>query len=98
MGVSLYELQRCLFDYLRTMENATEGAPRPALSVEGFELTDAERDALVTGDIAAIYAAGTHPVIVNGYCRAMGYKRADYRPLLDSVKPNVEGKARWQKS
>ena len=29
---------------------------------------------------------GTHPVIVNGYCRAMGYKRADYRPLLESVK------------
>ena len=50
------------------------------------------------GDIAAIYAAGTHPVIVNGYCRAMGYKRADYRPLLESVKTDIEGKARWQKS
>ena len=25
-------------------------------------------------------------MIVNGYCRAMGYKRADYRPLLESVK------------
>jgi hypothetical protein len=53
---------------------------------------------LVKGDIAAIYAAGTHPVIVNGYCRAMGYKRADYRTLLESVKTDVEGKARWQKS
>ena len=42
--MSLYELQRCLFDYLRAMENATEGTPRPDLSVEGFDLTDAERD------------------------------------------------------
>jgi hypothetical protein len=98
LDVSLYEMQRCLFDYLRSMENAVEGSPRPDLSVEGFDLTDDEREALVNGDIAAIYAAGTHPVIVNGYCRAMGYKRADYRSLLQSVKTDVEGKARWQKS
>ena len=26
---------------------------------------------------------GVHPVIINGYCRAMGYKRADYRSLLE---------------
>ena len=96
--MSLYEMQRCLFDYLRSMENAVEGSPRPDLSVEGFELTDGEREALVKGDIAAIYAAGTHPVIVNGYCRAKEYKRADYRSLLESVKTDVEGKARWQKS
>jgi hypothetical protein len=96
--VSLYELQRCLFDYLRSMENATEGSPRPELSVEGYDLTEEERQTLLNGDIAAIYTAGTHPVIVNGYCRAMGYKRADYRPLLETVKPDLEGKARWQKS
>lgn len=96
--MSLYELQRCLFDYLRAMENATEGSPRPKLSVEGYDLTEEERQTLLNGDIAAIYAAGTHPVIVNGYCRAMGYKRADYRPLLETVKPDLEGKARWQKS
>jgi hypothetical protein len=96
--VSLYEMQRCLFVYLRAMENAAEGSARPELSVEGFDLTDKERNALVNGDIAAIYAAGTHPVIVNGYCRAMGYKRADYRTLLESVKTEIEGKTRWQKS
>jgi hypothetical protein len=96
--VSLYQMQRCLFDYLRAMEDAPEGSEHPVLSVEGYDLTDAERDALVTGDIAAIYAAGTHPVIVNGYCRAMGYKRADYRPLLESVNTFTEGKTRWQTS
>lgn len=96
--MSLYQLQRCLFDYLRAMEDTPEGSERPALSVDGYELTDKERGALVDGDIAAIYAAGTHPVIVNGYCRAMGYKRADYRPLLESVNDFTEGKTRWQTS
>ena len=28
---------------------------------------------------------GVHPVIINGFCRALGYKRADYRPLLAAV-------------
>jgi hypothetical protein len=96
--MSLYELQRCLFDYLRAMENTTEGSPHPELSIEGFDLTDEESRTLLNGDIAAIYAAGTHPVIVNGYCRAMGYKRADYRALLETVKTEHEGKARWHKS
>ena len=42
---------------------------------------------------------GTHPVIVNGFCRALGYKRADYRPLLENsgaVPPRK--RTRWQKS
>ena len=65
-------------------------SPRPELSVEGYDLTEEERTALVNGDIAAFYAAGTHPVIINGYCRAMGYKRADYRPLLEAVKHRPE--------
>jgi hypothetical protein len=42
---------------------------------------------------------GAHPVIINGFCRALGYKRADYRPLLEqsgAVPPRR--KTRWQKS
>ena len=91
-------MQQCLFDYLRAMENAAEGAPRPELSVEGYDLTEEERAALVKGDVAAFYAAGTHPVIINGYCRAMGYKRADYRSLLEAVSDETKRKTRWQTS
>jgi hypothetical protein len=43
---------------------------------------------------------GTHPVIVNGFCRALGYKRADYRPLLEAAAATNGAptkKARWQK-
>jgi hypothetical protein len=37
-------------------------------------------------------------LIINGYCRAMGYKRADYRPLFKETTTVTKGKARWQKS
>jgi hypothetical protein len=96
--VSVYEMQQCLFDYLRSMENAQADAPRPDLSVQGYDLTDEERNALVTSDIAAFHRAGVHPVIINGYCRAMGYKRADYRPLFDSADSEPRRKTRWQTS
>ena len=73
-------------------------APRPELSVEGYSLTDEERRALETSDVGTLYEMGTHPVIINGYCRAMGYKRADYRPLFKESTTATKGKARWQKS
>ena len=47
-------------------------------------------------DVGAIYAMGTHPVIINDYCRALGYKKADYRPLLEAAAPATEQRrVRW---
>ena len=96
--MSLYQVQQCLFDYLRSLENAPADAPRPELSIEGYDLDEEEQKALSNGDIGAIYALGTHPVIINGYCRALGYKRADYRPLLEAVSTPTRRKTRWQTS
>jgi hypothetical protein len=81
-SVSVYEVQQCLFDYLRAMENAPADAPRPGLSVEGYDLIDEERNALVNRDIAAFHATGVHPVIING----MGVVMYDehFRPRLKS--------------
>jgi len=97
VGMSLYQVQQCLFDYLRVLEDPkTEG--RPEIDTEGYDLTDTERKALESKDIGEIYVMGVHPVIVNGYCRALGYKRADYRPLLEAAAVKTEPrKVRWQK-
>jgi hypothetical protein len=83
---------------LLTLEDPnTQG--RPEISTNGYDLTDTERDALVNKDVGAIYAMGTHPVIINGYCRALGYKKADYRPLLEAAAPTTEERSvRWQTS
>jgi hypothetical protein len=95
--MSLFQVQQCLFDYLRALENSEPGTS-PDIKVDGYDLTEQEARALREGDIGAIYAMGTHPVIVNGYCRAKGYKRADYRPLLEAVSKPERRKARWQTS
>jgi hypothetical protein len=94
--VSLYQVQQCLFDYLRAMEDAPPGA-KPDISTDGYDLTDTERTALSGGDVSAFAEMGVHPVIINGYCRAMGYKRADYRKLL-AVVAHEPRRTRWQTS
>jgi hypothetical protein len=96
--MSIYQLQECLFNYLRALEDSPADQAKPELSTEGYSLTDEERTALSNRDVATLYALGTHPVIINGYCRAMGYKRADYRPLFKETTAVTKGKARWQKS
>ena len=95
--MTLYMVQRCLFDHLRRLEAAGDG-PKPVIVTEGYDLTPEEVRAVSEPDIGAIYAMGTHPVIINGFCRALGYKRADYRTLLENsgVVPERK-KTRWQK-
>ena len=95
--MSIYDVQRALFDYLRAMEN-TKSETRPDISIEGYDLTEDEKKALVAGDVGKLYGMGVHPVIINGYCRAMGYKRADYRPLLAEYDTPSPRRTRWQSS
>lgn len=96
--MTLYQVQRCLFDHLRRLEDAGEGET-PEMVTDGYDLTEEEIRALREPDIGAIYTMGTHPVIINGFCRALGYKRADYRPLLQVDTGAVQRKVtRWQRS
>jgi hypothetical protein len=50
-----------------------------------YELTGEERQAFERKDPAALYWLGLHPVLLNGFCRAVGYGRDDYRKLLAAV-------------
>ena len=95
--MSVYQVQQCIFDYLRALEKAPAGE-RPSISVEGYDLTETERRALIEGDVSAFYTMGTHPVLINGFCRSQGYKRADYRPLFKDAAPTSNRRTRWQKS
>ena len=96
--MTLYMVQRCLFDHLRRLEAAGDG-PRPEIVTEGYTLTPDEQRAVTEPDIGAIYTMGVHPVIINGFCRALGYKRADYRPLLQQAGADTSRRRTpWQKS
>ena len=96
--MSLYQLQQCVYNYLRTLEGVEPGSPVPTLSTSGYDLNEEEQRALKTGDVGAMYSMGIHPVIINGYCRAMGYRRADYRELLEKKNNEPKRKTRWQTS
>ena len=96
--MSLYQVQQCLYNYLRTLEAVEAGSPVPELSTTGYDLNDDEERALKAGDVGAMYTMGIHPVIINGYCRAMGYRRADYRELLQKQNNEPKRKTRWQTS
>jgi hypothetical protein len=95
--MSLFQVQQCLFDYLRALEDPRNDR-RPEIRIEGYDLTPEEIRVLREGDVGAMYLMGTHPVIINGYCRAMGYKRADYRPLLQKAAEPVRRRTRWRTS
>jgi hypothetical protein len=96
--VSLYQVQQCLYNYLRTLEAVEAGSPVPELSTSGYDLNEDEERALKAGDVGAMYLMGIHPVIINGYCRAMGYRRADYKELLENKNNEPKRKTRWQTS
>ena len=53
--MTLYMVQRCLFDHLRRLEAAGDG-PKPDIVTEGYTLTPEERRAVTEPDVGAIYA------------------------------------------
>jgi len=93
--VSLYQLHRCVYDFVRAGEvSSGEAAP---FDVGRYELTDDERRAFETPDIAALYKLGLHPVLLNRFCRAVGYSRDGYRKVLEPLAESRTGTARWRR-
>jgi hypothetical protein len=92
--MSLYRLQRRIFDVVRGEPSGTG----PPASAGGDGLTDEERGALDRKDVAALYQMGVHPVLLNGFCRAAGFGRSDYRAILEPFDTGVRRKARWRAS
>jgi hypothetical protein len=91
--MSLYQLHRCVFDYLRDSEVSSGAAPD--FDVSRYDLTDEERKSFEAKDIAALYQMGLHPVLLNGFCRAIGYERSDYRTILASQAIPETRTGRW---
>ena len=93
--MSLYQLHRCVFDYLRAGEVSSGAAPD--FDAGRYDLTDEERKSFEAKDVAALYQMGLHPVLLNGYCRAIGYGRSDYRAILAAQAIPETRTGRWHK-
>jgi hypothetical protein len=60
-----------------------------------YELDEDERRAFEARDVAALYNLGLHPVLLNGFCRAVGYSRDDYRKVLEPFGQPEHRRGRW---
>jgi hypothetical protein len=96
--MSLYQLHRCVYDWIRAGEVTSEaGGGRESFDASRYELTDEERKAFDNRDVAAFYQLGLHPVLINRYARAAGYARDEYRKILEPFDQREGRKGRWQK-
>lgn len=97
--MSLYQLHRCVYDWIRAGEVNSEagGDDRADFDPSRYELSDDERTAFDARDVGAFYRMGVHRVLINRYARAAGYARDDYRKLLEPFGEPEERRGRWQK-
>jgi hypothetical protein len=94
--VSLYQLHRCVWDSVRASSVSSSNTNNHFDSGK-YDLTDEERKAFEEKDVAALFRLGLHPVLLNGFCRASGYTRDDYRKALAVFATREEKTGRWQK-
>ena len=94
--MSLYQLHRCVWDYVRAGAVSSSNAG-PHFDESKYDLNEQELQAFQAKDVASLYRLGLHPVLLNGFCRASGYTRDDYRKVLAVFASREERTGRWQK-
>ncbi|HET7477542.1 MAG TPA: hypothetical protein VFJ97_16150 [Dermatophilaceae bacterium] len=93
--MSNYQLHRCVWDNVRAGQ--VSGSTMRDFDVNKYDLTEEERKAFESADVGALYQLGLHPVLLNGFCRAAGFSRNEYRAILEKYAEPTTKKARWQK-
>src|SRR5689334_7984500 len=94
--VSLYQLHRCVRDYLRFSATGPGSNGTRTFDNQRYGLLPAEREAFENKDIAALYRIGLHPVLLNAFCRTAGLSRDEYRKVLSGFAKPEQRKGRWQ--
>jgi hypothetical protein len=76
--MSLYQLQKFLFDINRDHAVQAEFREREEAVLDRYELTAEERGALAAGDIGLIYVLGANGQLLMHYAAFLGMPWADY--------------------
>ena len=80
--MSVYALQKLLRDVNRIPERREAYFKSPAEFVQGYELTDREREALLGFDIRALYDMGVHGLILRPFTILHKVSDPDYVKAL----------------
>ncbi len=92
--MSLYQLHRCVYDYTRA--SGVSSGTTAEFDTDRYDLTEQERRAFETRDVASLYRLGLHPVLLNAFCRAVGFGRDEYRKLLEPFAEAEPRRGRWE--
>ena len=92
--MSLYALHRAVYDFIRAGQSSD--SPTRSFDVNGYDLTEDERKAFQSQDVAALYQMGLHAVLLNAFCRAIGFGRDEYRKILEPFGTGEAKRGRWQ--
>jgi hypothetical protein len=84
--MSLYAVQNVLFHLKKDKAFVAAFKADPPGALSKHDLTDAEREAVIGGDLAALYLMGVHPLLMAPYSRTMGIPRPRYQELLGPLK------------
>jgi hypothetical protein len=95
-SVSLYQLHRCVWDYLRVGAVSSNNSGH-RFEVGRYDLSEVERVAFEGRDPAGLFRLGLHPVLLNAFCRAVGFARDDYRKVLEPLAVPEGRTGRWRR-
>ncbi len=76
--MSLYQMQKFLFDINRDRSVQEQFSERPQTVLERYDLTTDERNAIGEGDIGLLYVLGANGQLLMHYAAFLGMPWADY--------------------
>lgn len=80
--MSAYELQRYIFELWSHDQDDVD--------VGDYDLDPHERELMADQDLAGLYEAGVHPVLIMQFCRSRGIHTEEIKAKLRQLEP-VEG-------
>ena len=80
--MSLYQMQKFLFEINRDRGVQTEFRRDAHAVLERYDLTPEERDAIARGDIGLLYVLGANGQLLMHYAALLGMPWADYLAAL----------------
>jgi hypothetical protein len=96
--VSVYAVQQAIFDHLRALEVVGRDVDPASIDGDSYGVTAEEARSLREGDVAAWHLMGVHPVLIDAWCRANGWRGPSYRLLFGDAAGESPRRARWQRS
>ena len=81
-AVSLYQLQKLIYEVNRNPERRDTYRADPAGFVTGYQLTPEEQEAIIALDVRKLYLFGVHPLLLRPFTLLHRVSNEDYAKAL----------------